>query len=53
MTDRPPHTASCELLWHYRCGACERWWSIADGPGPGDWPLFCPLCGHEAEVDDE
>ncbi len=45
---------SIEQLHHFRCGACDKWWSIGDPsitkPGSGsaterEW--FCPWCGQK------
>lgn len=41
------HKVSKEVLYHYQCGSCNRWWSI------GDVLLeraFCPNCGVLHEV---
>ena len=35
---------SLELLYHYHCSGCDRWWSIADiKPVPGA-KVQCPHC---------
>lgn len=35
---------SLELLYHYSCGHCNKWWSIADiKPIPGS-VVTCPHC---------
>ncbi len=34
---------SVEILNHFRCGFCNKWWSIADAPIKNKW--FCPWCG--------
>jgi len=45
---------SIENLAHFRCGKCDKWWTIASPEGGsssgGDWPekrkeWFCPWCG--------
>ncbi|MES2314830.1 MAG: hypothetical protein V4524_02750 [Patescibacteria group bacterium] len=47
-------TLSVEHLHHFRCGACDKWWSIGDPsialPGKQsatkrEW--FCPWCGEK------
>jgi|TARA_R110002020_G_scaffold234620_1_gene446678 DNA-directed RNA polymerase subunit RPC12/RpoP len=48
------HKYSKEILYHFNCGKCNKWWSIAD------YHLFsndilknkitCPSCGHKEEV---
>jgi chromosome segregation ATPase len=41
---------SLELLFHYRCDNCDRWWSIADiPPKPA---TICPHCGTTNKVED-
>jgi rRNA maturation endonuclease Nob1 len=35
---------SREILYHFRCEACQKWWSIGDAPaGKKSW--YCPWCG--------
>jgi predicted RNA-binding Zn-ribbon protein involved in translation (DUF1610 family) len=36
---------SQEQLSHFRCGFCDKWWSIGDAPKKNKW--FCPWCGKE------
>jgi hypothetical protein len=36
---------SIERLVHFRCGACRKWWSIADAPEQDYW--YCPWCGDK------
>jgi|TARA_R110002020_G_scaffold462594_1_gene682193 DNA-directed RNA polymerase subunit RPC12/RpoP len=48
------HKFSKEILYHFNCGKCSKWWSISD------YHLFsndklknkitCPYCGHKEEV---
>ena len=47
------HKFSKEILYHFNCGKCNKWWSIAD------YHLFsknvsnlitCPYCGHKEKV---
>ena len=42
------HQVSKEILYHFLCDACTKWWSI------GDWEpkktLTCPHCNHKDEV---
>ena len=40
---------SIEHLHHFRCGLCNRWWSIGD-PSVGKkliTEFFCPWCGKK------
>lgn len=39
---------SREMLMHYRCSACDGWWSIGDGRSYGGY--FCPHCGCWLEI---
>lgn len=36
---------SNEILSHFRCGKCDKWWSIGDAPCQENW--FCPWCGEK------
>lgn len=33
-----------ELLAHFNCGVCKKWWAIGDAP-PKKKKWFCPWCG--------
>jgi ASC-1-like (ASCH) protein len=39
---------SKEILTHFSCGHCKKWWSIGDAPKRNVW--FCPWCGKRQEV---
>lgn len=45
--DPPPtiHQVSIEHLFHYRCGACDQWWTVADKFVE---VATCPSCGKRA-----
>ncbi|MCR4274826.1 MAG: hypothetical protein NUW02_02135 [Candidatus Campbellbacteria bacterium] len=35
---------SVERLSHFRCGVCNKWWSVGDAPTTKkEW--HCPWCG--------
>jgi predicted RNA-binding Zn-ribbon protein involved in translation (DUF1610 family) len=35
---------SKEVLTHFQCGQCEKWWTIGDAPKSKKvW--YCPWCG--------
>ena len=37
---------SIELLYHFQCIFCNKWWSIGDAPeDKAKW--FCPWCGKK------
>ncbi len=38
---------SKEILTHFSCGHCKKWWSIGDVPKRNTW--FCPWCGKAQE----
>ncbi|MCB0277468.1 MAG: hypothetical protein KDI06_21825 [Calditrichaeota bacterium] len=41
-----------ELLTHFNCEKCRKWWSIGDAPRDREsW--YCPWCGHYQEVEEE
>jgi len=54
------HKVSKEVLYHFNCGACEKWWSIADHhlisnnvpENEKKVPILiiCPHCGHNEEI---
>ena len=46
LVEKPSLVRSVEHLFHYRCGACEKWWAIADiEPREGE-VIDCPHCGY-------
>lgn len=49
MTSPPAtHTVSVETIAHYRCGTCNRWWSVANYGVARR--MTCPHCGTDADV---
>jgi len=56
------HKFSKEILYHFNCGVCDKWWSIADHHlFSNNVPksehmvpnlIICPHCGHKEEVKD-
>lgn len=36
---------SLERLYHFRCGNCDGWWSVADKTPQEGRSVFCPHCG--------
>lgn len=37
-----------ELLTHFRCRTCDKWWTISTAPESKKvW--FCPWCGKEVK----
>lgn len=46
---RVRHQYSIEILYHFRCCVCDKWWTI------GDWTpvdaLSCPHCSQVGEID--
>ena len=44
-----PGGRSLELLSHFWCKQCKKWWSIGDAPlTKRDW--FCPWCGEKQKI---
>ena len=42
--EKVPGTRSIERLSHFRCGHCNKWFSVGDAPTDRtEW--FCPWCG--------
>jgi len=47
------HKFSKEILYHFNCGKCNKWWSIADYHlFSNNVPMLitCPHCGHNEEI---
>jgi len=41
------HFLHNEMLGHFSCGSCKKWWTIGDAPrAKTTW--FCPWCGAES-----
>lgn len=44
------HTYLIEILYHFKCYRCTKWWSI------GDYKIqeyiTCPHCGFKAELEE-
>ncbi len=37
---------SLEILTHFHCQKCHRWWTVGDAPAEKQvW--FCPWCGYK------
>lgn len=39
-----------ELLCHYNCDLCQKWWSVANIIPANGAEVFCPHCGHTNKV---
>jgi DNA-directed RNA polymerase subunit RPC12/RpoP len=49
MGIRHKHNSSVEILTHYQCGKCIKWWSIGDAPkDKKEW--YCPWCGTKSDT---
>jgi len=55
------HKVSKEVLYHFNCGKCNKWWSIADyhllsiaNPKGLNYekPMSCPHCQHKETIID-
>ncbi len=42
---------SVELLYHYCCDRCRRWWSCGDIQPYEGKLIYCPHCGQENTVE--
>ncbi len=56
-----PHKVSKEVLYHFNCGKCNKWWSVSDYhllslDNHKDLnyinPITCPHCEHKEKVID-
>lgn len=45
------HRYKIEILYHYNCYGCLKWWSVA-GIKPAT-TITCPHCGREAMTSEE
>jgi len=45
-TAADPLKISIEVLAHFQCPHCSKWWSIGDAPDREFW--FCPWCGTKS-----
>lgn len=43
---------SLELLYHYNCDTCKKWWTIADFVVKPGHQIFCPHCGYFNTIDE-
>lgn len=46
MESKEISKVSTEILYHFLCRFCDRWWSIADPPEEPK-ELYCPWCGEK------
>jgi DNA-directed RNA polymerase subunit RPC12/RpoP len=45
------HKFSKEILYHFNCGKCNKWWTISDHHFLSkEGLILCPHCGHKEEV---
>jgi len=47
------HKVSKEILYHFQCGECTKWWTIADHhlllEDTDNW-VSCPHCGQRHKI---
>ena len=45
------HEYTTELLYHFNCGKCKKWWSYATTQEKDmeDESMHCPHCGEDGE----
>lgn len=41
---------SIEILYHFNCTLCKKWWSIGDFNLKKNEHLTCPYCGCNQEL---
>ena len=41
---------SLELLYHFNCDRCSKWWTVADITPLAGAIVWCPHCGFEGRV---
>ncbi len=49
------HKFSKEILYHFNCGKCNKWWSISDyhllsNTIPETNKIICPHCEHKEKL---
>ena len=53
------HQYTAEILYHFTCGFCNKWWSysvtpfvqpLEIGTGITDEKIDCPHCGHKQKA---
>ena len=47
------HEYSWEILYHFTCGECKNWWSIATTENRYQWKqqtMTCPVCGYRTKI---
>jgi uncharacterized Zn finger protein (UPF0148 family) len=43
---------SVEVLYHFACESCKKWWTIADFQWHEGKQIICPECGHREELEE-
>jgi len=49
------HKVSKEILYHFQCGKCNKWWSVSDYHLLSlnyDKKITCPHCEHKENIID-
>ena len=44
------HKVSIEILYHFNCRQCNKWWSIGDFDAAID-SISCPYCQNESGLE--
>lgn len=42
---------SKEVLYHFSCGECKKWWTVGDWQGAENDRMHCPHCGTQQTVE--
>jgi DNA-directed RNA polymerase subunit RPC12/RpoP len=48
------HKFSKEILYHFNCGKCNKWWSVSDYhllSLESNKTVTCPHCEHKALIE--
>lgn len=45
------HKYSSEILVHFRCMECNKWWTIGDYVFVPNATIICPHCGAKGEIE--
>ena len=45
------HKVSKEILYHFQCGKCTKWWTISDHHFLAiNNSIVCPHCGYKNKI---
>ncbi len=41
---------SLEMLYHFQCGHCQKWWSVGDFEWQAGKLVYCPHCAKPGQT---